>query len=223
MSELAEATRVSSVVHEDVLFSLCGTTVRGTLTVPPDPRGLVIVVEPDDLARRPWAQATVGDLEDGGFATFLTDLALPGERNEPDEIDDVKRTVDRLIAVSDRLRARPDLDRSPVGLIGFGAGAAAALWTGALLSREVAAVVSVNGRPDLVTRWVNLVGAPTLLVVDTKDQVLLDINVAAFRNMHCEAALEILNGSDGGSIRLATSWLRGYLSSAREVPPSWLA
>jgi putative phosphoribosyl transferase len=105
----------------------------------------------------------------------------------------------------------------------FGAstGAAAALIAAAD-EREVAAVVSRGGRPDLADRALPRVQAPTPLIVGGDDVPVIAMNEDALRRLGCEKRLAIVPGAthlfeEPGTleavVRLATDWFRSHLGA----------
>jgi putative phosphoribosyl transferase len=75
--------------------------------------------------------------------------------------------------------------------------------------------VSRGGRPDLASRDLAAVTAPTLLIVGGDDQVVLELNREAARLLRCEHRIEIVGGAthlfeEPGALEtvagLATQW-----------------
>src|SRR5690606_21677202 len=92
-------------------------------------------------------------LNEAKLATLLFDL-LTSEEGERDAFDrslrfDIELLAGRVIGAVDWATDQPELRDLPVGLFGASTGAAAALVAAAARPREVAAVVSRGGRPDL--------------------------------------------------------------------------
>jgi putative phosphoribosyl transferase len=76
-------------------------------------------------------------------------------------------------------------------------------------------VVSRGGRPDLAGARLPDVTAPTLLIVGSRDQQVLELNRAAARHLQCVNTLSIVDGAghlfeEPGTLaevaRLAGSW-----------------
>ena len=207
---------------DDVSFSFCGITVHGALVVPEDAIGLAILVDPtNDFHAGPVAQTIEGALHRAGVASLTVDLLTSSMADEPDPI---RRAVDRLIAVIDRVRAGPGIGSLPVGLIGLGSGAAVAMWVAGLLRPEVGAVVSLDGCPEGSERWLNLVLAPTLLIVRGDDAGVLEVNRQAVGRMVCEASVQVVDeGSPERVADITADWLLAHMDTCEEMPPSWLA
>lgn len=72
---------------------------------------------------------------------------------------------------------------------------AAALVAAAEFGYAIRAVVSRGGRPDLAGAALPRVQAPTLLIVGADDREVIALNRMAFRELRCEAKLEIVPGA----------------------------
>ncbi|HEU5452793.1 MAG TPA: alpha/beta hydrolase, partial [Terriglobales bacterium] len=108
----------------------------------------------------------------------------------------------------------------PLGLFGASTGAAAALMAAAEHPRQVRAVVSRGGRPDLARQALLRVEAPTLLIVGGEDRVVIDLNEEAAGHLQAEHRIEIIPGAthlfeEAGALdrvaQLARDWLVQYL------------
>jgi pimeloyl-ACP methyl ester carboxylesterase len=89
----------------------------------------------------------------------------------------------RLVGVTDWAAATEGIRPLPVGYFGASTGAAAALVAAATRPDRVAAVVSRGGRPDLAGDYLQLVRAPTLLIVGGEDPDVLELNHQALCRM----------------------------------------
>ena len=116
------------------------------------------------------------------------------------------------------------VDESPIGVFGASTGAAAALIAAAARPREVFAVVSRGGRPDLAGDDLPSVRAPTLLIVGSRDTAVLEMNKSARAQMDAETALEVIPGAthlfeEPGALdevaRLALDWFQRQLPQMR--------
>jgi pimeloyl-ACP methyl ester carboxylesterase len=108
-----------------------------------------------------------------------------------------------------------------LGLFGASTGTAAALIAATLRPANVLAVVSRGGRPDLADRALQLVRAPTLLIVGGADEVVVELNREALDRLVCTKELVIVPGAthlfeEAGAMRqvalLATEWFLHHLS-----------
>lgn len=127
----------------------------------------------------------------------------------------------RLVAAVHWIRSQPTLAKLPLGLFGASTGAAAALVAAAELPSRVGAVVSRGGRPDLAGNALDVVHAPTLLIVGGDDSEVIELNERAFARLRGVRALEIVPGAshlfpEPGAletvINYASDWFVRYLT-----------
>jgi putative phosphoribosyl transferase len=192
------------------------------LSVPESPVGAVLYAHagPSDLD--PRTPEITGALNDAGFATLALDL-LPDEAalEEPLRFD-VTLLADRLRAAMHWLRGH-ELGRLPLGCLGAGTAAQAALSAAAAPELGVRAVVALGGWPNLVPVPVlRRVQAPTLLVVGGVDGHVLELNRSALAQLSsCEHELAVIPGATHnfeqfGALEqvdeLATAWFARHLA-----------
>jgi dienelactone hydrolase len=137
-------------------------------------------------------------LQDAGLATVLVDLLTPQEERIDSRSGELRFNIallaGRVISVTEWLVEHEPTAGLPVGLFGASTGAAAALVAAAALP-TVAAVVSRGGRPDLAGAELRSVRQPTLLIVGGRDEVVLELNRLAMKDLAGEARLEIVEGA----------------------------
>ena len=183
------------MVDEEVEVTAGQARLAGHLTVPADARGLVVFVHGSGSSRHsPRNRYVAGVLQRAGLATLLFDLLTRGEELDRGNVFDIGLLSDRLAAVTAWVRDHRGCRGLPVGYFGASTGAAAALWAAAD-DPQVAAVVSRGGRPDLAAPRLGEVRAPTLLVVGSRDTVVLELNRRAQARMQCESRLAVVPGA----------------------------
>ena len=184
----------------DVPIAADGVTLEGTLSIPGQPRGVVLFAHGSGSSRfSPRNGAVAGVLHEHRFATLLLDLLTP----EEERVDaytahlrfDVGMLARRLVAAVDWLSRTPDTAYLPVGFFGASTGAASALITAVQRPEIVTAVVSRGGRPDLAGPSLAAVRAPTLLLVGGNDIPVIELNRRAMAQMRTEVRLEIVPGA----------------------------
>jgi putative phosphoribosyl transferase len=121
------------------------------------------------------------------------------------------------------VRLAADNDRTnhlTIGLFGASVSAGAALIAAATLPDLLHAVVSRGGRPDLAGALLERVTAPTLLIVGSRDPLVIDLNSKTLNRMPGHAVLEIVPyathlfeepGALAEVARLANDWFTRYL------------
>jgi putative phosphoribosyl transferase len=174
--------------------------IAGDLILPDDARGLVLFAHGSGSSRfSPRNRYVAQQLHQGALGTLMLDLLT--EREEAEDLVtsefrfDIPLLAQRLVAATDWVTADASLARLPLGYFGASTGAAAALIAAANRPREVDAVVSRGGRPDLGGDALPRVEAPTLLVVGGNDAPVIELNRRALAQMQCPRRLEIVPGA----------------------------
>ena len=121
-----------------------------------------------------------------------------------------------MLAASEWLTADPETSALPLGYFGASTGAAAALRAAAEgKNREIFAVVSIGGRPDLALDCLPKVRSPTLLIVGGADVPVIPLNQQAYDQLECEKLMVTIPGAshlfeEPGALewvtRLTTEW-----------------
>lgn len=169
------------------------------LVLPDDARGIVVFAHGSGSSRRsPRNLYVASRLHAGGFGTLLFDLLTPVEQRRDERTRELRFDVPllaaRLQAATHALAADASLP-SWRGYFGASTGAAAALVAAAREPAAIGAVVSRGGRPDLAGDALDLVRAPTLLIVGGDDAVVLDLNEQALWRLRCSKALAVVPGA----------------------------
>jgi putative phosphoribosyl transferase len=216
---------------EDLELRAGAIRLVGHLTVPCAATGIVVFAHGSGSSRHSRRNRFVAEvLNQAGLGTLLFDLLTVEEESERVNVFDIELLGRRLIDVTRTLRASPVAAGRPIGYFGASTGAAAALWAAAVLGADVKAVVSRGGRPDLAGRHLAAVTAPTLMIVGSRDEVVLGLNRDAQALLRCENRLVIVPGAthlfeEPGTLReaaeLACEWFVDHLAqgSHSEVRP----
>jgi pimeloyl-ACP methyl ester carboxylesterase len=130
-----------------------------------------------------------------GIATLLFDLLTAAEERDRANVFDIPLLADRLVDAVRWIDTQSSLVRLPLGLFGASTGAAAALVAAAKLPNRVGAVVSRGGRPDLASGALDVVHAPTLLIVGGEDSGVIELNEEALARLQGPKALEVVPGA----------------------------
>jgi putative phosphoribosyl transferase len=193
--------------------------------VPASARGLIIFAHGSGSSRlSPRNAYAAGRLNARGFATLLFDLLTQAEADERRNVFDIALLAERVGEAIDWARAQRETAALPIGPFGASTGAAAAIAAAAAKPDEVRAVVSRGGRPDLAGHALEIVEAPTLLIVGSRDVDVLGLNKAARLMLKCENELIIVPGAghlfeEPGMLDLALfaagDWFDTYVAEAR--------
>ena len=112
-----------------------------------------------------------------------------------------------------------------IGFFGASTGGGAALVGSTQADFPVAAIVSRGGRPDLAGEALPMVTAPTLLLVGSADEVVVQLNEQAFAQMQCEKEMKLIPGAthlfeEPGALdqvaELAAQWFMDHMREHRD-------
>jgi putative phosphoribosyl transferase len=174
--------------------------LEADIAIPEDRRGVVLFVHGSGSSRHsPRNRYVAGELQTAGLATVLADL-LTAEEERVDTVSaelrfDIGLLARRVIALTDWLAEDEATAGLGLGYFGASTGAAAALTAAAVRRDHVQAVVSRGGRPDLAAADLHSVSQPTLLIVGGRDEVVIDLNRKALKQLADDARLEIVPGA----------------------------
>lgn len=184
--------------EHEISFPSGDVELDGFLYIPEQAKGIVLFVHGSGSSRFSSRNQHVAKLlNEAGLATLLFDLLTA----EEDAIDqhtrefrfDIGLLATRLIGATEW--AHQTLPSFDIGYFGSSTGGGAALVAAAEKTKEIKAIVSRGGRPDLANEFLPHVQAPTLLIVGGEDQVVIEMNESAKKKMRCHAKLEIVPGA----------------------------
>jgi putative phosphoribosyl transferase len=208
-------------VDLDVVIPVDGLTLEGHLYLPETPAGVVVFAHGSGSSRHsPRNRFVASVLQRAGLGTLLLDLLTSVEERDRANVFDIDLLANRLVGATRWLSARPDTAAARIGLFGASTGAAAALVAAAQPGMQVDAVVSRGGRPDLAGDRLSEVKAPTLLIVGSHDELVLELNQQAQARLRCPIRLAVVEGAthlfeEPGTLAeaadLARDWFVSYL------------
>ena len=170
--------------------------LQGSLVLPEEAEAVVAFAHGSGSSRlSPRNNQVASVLRERGLGTLLFDLLTEPEAADRRKVFDIPLLAKRLLLATDWLAQMQETRALPVGYFGASTGAAAALVAAAQGFREIGAIVSRGGRPDLAGTALQQVRAPTLLIVGSLDPVVLDLNRAALAELRCEKELAIVPGA----------------------------
>ena len=201
--------------------------LSGNLTIPNNSVALVLFAHGSGSSRHsPRNQFVARTLNGGDLGTLLFDLLTP----EEEALDIYTREhrfnigllAERLVHATSWASQQDQTRDLRIGYFGSSTGGAAALVAAAELPQDVAAVVSRGGRPDLAGDALSKVQAPTLLIVGSNDDIVIELNEMARDQMCCEVKLEIIPGAthlfeEPGALeqvaKLASNWFVNHIGA----------
>jgi putative phosphoribosyl transferase len=210
-------------------ISVGNITLKGTLSLPKDAKGIVIFAHGSGSSRHSPRNRHVAEvLNAKGLATLLFDLLTREEelidRRTSELRFDISLLAERLIDVTQWVSQNSGTMGLAIGYFGASTGAAAAFLAAARIPNQIAAVVSRGGRPDLAAEALGSVRASTLLIVGGLDELVITLNRQALGMLKCpNKQLIIVPGAthlfeEPGTLeqvaKVAAKWLDYFLGDA---------
>lgn len=179
-------------------INIDGEQLEGDLLCPEHPKGLILFAHGSGSSHlSPRNKFVAQKLYEQGFATFLFDLLTKHE-----ELLDLRGGMfrfnipfltERLLKTTRFIAKNEAVGHLPIGYFGASTGGACAL-DAALVTKPFAVVVR-GGRPDMAYGPLKGVQAPTLFIVGSNDPVVIQLNQKAYKELHCEKRLLLIEGA----------------------------
>lgn len=206
----------------DILIEAENLKLRGFLGLPEEAEGIVLFAHGSGSGRfSPRNQFVARTLQQEGLATLLVDLLEEWESDDRQKVFDIDLLSNRLLIVTDWILQNPATADLMIGYFGASTGAAAALQAAASRGRQISAVVSRGGRPDLARDYLPDVTAPTLLIVGGDDKPVISLNEEAYGLLQSEKQLVVIPKAnhlfeEPGALELvamlAADWFNDHLT-----------
>jgi dienelactone hydrolase len=209
----------------EVAIPAAGVELQGVLELPGAAIGVVAFSHGSGSGRHsPRNQYVAEELRRARLGTLLLDLLTAEEDPDYEMRFDIERLSGRLAHAVRFLAGEPATRDLPIGLFGASTGAASALRVAAAMPLRVKAVVSRGGRPELAgASTLQRVAAPTLLIVGSRDEGVIELNEQARDALvHCTRELILVPGArhlfeEPGTLAAvaghAARWFKHYLTS----------
>lgn len=206
--------KLIQIKHQDIIL-------EGMLKIPQSAQGIVLFAHGSGSSRLSPRNNFVADiLNNAGLATLLIDLLSKQEDEIYETRFDIDLLTDRLNVVVQWLKKQSGTKSLGLGIFGSSTGAAAALRLASEMGKEIQAVVSRGGRPDLAMNVLDSVIAPTLFIVGGNDFDVIELNQEAYTRLTCPKKFEIVPNAthlfeEPGCLeevaRLAKEWFNKHL------------
>jgi pimeloyl-ACP methyl ester carboxylesterase len=206
----------------DINIPLSSVILKGDLVIPENPIGIVIFSHGSGSSRHSPRNRQVAEfLQKQNIGTFLFDLLTEKENDSFENRFNIDLLVSRLIGATEWLMEHENKKYLPIGYFGASTGAAAALRAAAYFGKNIKALVSRGGRPDLVLSALHLVLAPTLLIVGQLDVPVIQMNKQAYDELESIKEMKIISGAkhlfeEPGKLNevteLAIEWYKKYFT-----------
>lgn len=183
-------------ISKEISIMINGASFDGILSIPEGAQAIILFAHGSGSSRLSPRNASVAAaLQRAGIATLLMDLLTEQEDADSANRFDIELLTSRLEGAIEWLWQGTETSDLKVGLFGASTGAAAALFAAARYGKQIYAVVSRGGRPDLASKILGIVMSPTLLIVGGADTEVLQLNQVAFDKLTCEKQIHIVLGA----------------------------
>jgi alpha-beta hydrolase superfamily lysophospholipase len=222
------ATMMTSSAKGEILIPIDGLELEGEINVPAKAPGVVLFAHGSGSSRHSRRNQFVArTLQWRGLGTCLFDLLTQEEETQEQHTGhlrfDIQMLADRLLAAAKFVHQQmPD---KKIGFFGASTGGGAALVASTQSDFPIAAVVSRGGRPDLAAEALQVVSSPTLLLVGSADEVVVQLNEQAFAQLQCEKEMKLIPGAthlfeEPGALdqvaELAAQWFMDHMRERRD-------
>ena len=220
------------------LLEVDGGALEAELILPGRPKGLVVLAHGSGSSRlSPRNRAVARVLRERGLGTLLVDTETVEEQRESATLGrssvDLDEMSMRIQIACDWLCRSENVSTLPIGFLGAGTGAAAALRAVAEHPRNVRAIVTRGGRLELVSHLLDRVQVPALLIVGARDLEVVQRNRDALDALGSRVKrMEVVPGAhhffeEPGALATAAmhaaNWFLRHLQAEEEMacPADW--
>ena len=198
-----------------------GIVLPAALTVPKRARGVVILAHGSGGSlNSPRNLDVAAVLQNARFATLRLDLLDEHEGRNPHNVFDTELLAERIVSAANWVGSHVAARSLPLGYLGAGTAAAAALIAAVREPERVSAIVSRGAHPDQLMSWLHRVRVPTLLIVGSLEDAIVEGNGHAYRQIHADKELVVVPGArhlfeEPGTLKQAAEhasrWFERYL------------
>lgn len=182
--------------HIETEIDLGDIRLKGNLRLAEQAKGIILFSHGSGSSRLSIRNNYVATLLlEQGFSSLLFDLLTIEEDKVYENRFNIELLTERLMQVTKWVSKQTEIKQLPIGYFGASTGAASALSAAAQLGKSVKAVVSRGGRPDLAMENLKGVNTPTLLLVGSKDDVVIELNKKAQSKISGICELKIIEGA----------------------------
>ena len=198
-----------------------GVVLPAALTVPTRARGVVLLAHGSGGSlNSPQDLDVAAVLQNARFATLRLELLDEREGRNPHNVFDTELLAERIVSAASWVGSHAAARSLPLGYLGAGTAAAAALIAAVREPELVSAIVSRGAHPDQLMSWLHRVRVPTLLIVGSLEDGIVEGNGHAYRQIPAEKELVVVPGArhlfeEPGTLKQAAEhasrWFERYL------------
>ncbi len=208
--------------YQEIEIQIDSINLKGNLRQADHSKGIILFSHGSGSSRLSTRNNYVADLlAEQGFSSLLFDLLTQQEDLIYENRFDIELLTDRLLKVTEWVRKYDETKHQPIGYFGASTGAASALSAASQSGKNIKAIVSRGGRPDLAMKNLNKIKIPTLLLVGGNDGVVIELNEKAQLAISGICELKIIEGAshlfeEPGKLEIVakqtSNWFDKYLN-----------
>lgn len=208
-------------LEKEVILKSENIELNAIMAIPQNCKGMVVFVHGSGSGRYSSRNNYVARvLQEAQLGTLLLDLLTEEEAQDRRNVFDIALLSDRVLIAKNWLETHAETKKYQIGYFGASTGAGAALVAAAREPKNIAAIVSRGGRPDLAEELLTEITCPILLIVGGDDTIVIDLNLKAFHQLNSTKEMKIIPGAthlfeEPGTLeqvaQLATHWFTEYL------------
>lgn len=186
----------TKVNYKEIEIPIGNTHLNGILRLKKDSKGIILFSHGSGSSRFSSRNNYVASfLLEKGYSSLLFDLLTAQEDMTYENRFDIALLSERLLKATMWVTNNKETKHLLIGYFGASTGAASALKAAAALGKNIKAVVSRGGRPDLALSALKKIETPTLLIVGGNDDVVIELNKKAKKQIPGICELKIIAGA----------------------------
>ncbi|MCK5400335.1 MAG: dienelactone hydrolase family protein [Flavobacteriaceae bacterium] len=207
--------------YKEIEIQIDSIRLKGNLRLADNSKGIILFSHGSGSSRLSTRNNYVADLlVEQGFSSLLFDLLTEREDLVYETRFNIELLTERLLKVTQWMLKYDETKHLPMGYFGASTGAASALSAASLMGKNIKAIVSRGGRPDLAMKFLKKIKTPTLLLVGGNDGIVIELNKKAQSEISGICELQIIEGAthlfgEPGKLEMVANqsgaWFEKYL------------
>ncbi len=186
----------TKVNYKEIEIPIEKTHLNGILRLKKESKGIILFSHGSGSSRFSSRNNYVANfLLEKGYSSLLFDLLTVQEDTIYENRFDIDLLSERLLKATMWITNNKETKHLNIGYFGASTGAASALKAAAALGKNIKAIVSRGGRPDLAFSALKKIETPTLLIVGRNDEVVIELNKKAKSKISGICELKIIEGA----------------------------
>lgn len=214
-----------SFVNKEFSIPMDSKKFTAVLTIPPRAKSVILFAHGGGGGRHaPRNNLIARYLNKNNIGTLLFDMLTKQEDRSNKNNLNIPLLSKRLLAATKWFKKQPEANGMKIGYFAVSSGTAAALQAASNLPKDIFAIVSKSGRPDLAMYSLGILKAPILFIVGEEDEVIVELNEQAFVNLPGKKEMVIVPnaghffdepGTSNEAAKLTVAWFKKHLKNKK--------